>query len=34
MKFLQFLKDVFVSKFWIKLISLLVAVLIVILLNV
>lgn len=34
MKFLQFLKNVFVSKFWIKLISLLVAVLIVILLNV
>lgn len=34
MKFLQFLKNVFVSKFWIKLISLLMAVLIVILLNV
>ncbi len=34
MKFIQFLKDVFISKFWIKLLSLIFAVLIVVLLNV
>ncbi len=34
MKFLKFLKEVFVSKFWIKLISLLLAMFIVIILNV
>ncbi len=34
MKFMHFLKDVFISKFWIKFLSLLFAVLIVILLNV
>lgn len=34
MKFVQFLKDVFVSKFWIKAISLLLAVFVVILLNI
>ncbi len=34
MKFGQFLKNVFISKFWIKLLSLIFAVLIVVLLNV
>ena len=34
MKFVQFLKSVFVSKFWIKLITLLLAFALVILLNV
>lgn len=34
MKFLQFLKKVFVSKFWIKAIALLLAVIVVILLNI
>lgn len=34
MKFLQFLKEVFISKFWIKLITLLLAVFAVVLLNV
>jgi len=34
MKFVKFLKDVFISKFWIKAISLLLAVAVVILLNV
>ncbi len=34
MKFLKFLKEVFVSKFWIKAISLLLAIFIVIILNV
>ena len=33
MKFAKFLKDVFISKFWIKAISLLLAVLVVVLLN-
>ena len=33
MKFINFLKDVFVSKFWIKAISLILAVFVVILLN-
>ena len=33
MKFLNFLKEVFVSKFWIKLITLLLAFFVVILLN-
>ena len=34
MKFINFLKDVFVSKFWIKAISLILAVVVVILLNI
>ena len=34
MKFVKFLKDVFISKFWIKAISLLLAVLVVVLLNI
>ncbi len=34
MKFIKFLKDVFVSKFWIKAISLLLALFVVILLNI
>ena len=34
MKFVQFLKNVFVSKFWIKAISLILAFFVVILLNV
>ena len=34
MKFVNFLKNVFVSKFWIKAISLLIAVFVVILLNI
>lgn len=34
MRFLKFLKEVFLSKFWIKAISLLLAVFVVILLNV
>jgi len=34
MKFLQFLKKVFISKFWIKAIALLLAVIVVILLNI
>ena len=34
MKFWSFLKEVFVSKFWIKLISLILAVFVVVLLNV
>jgi len=34
MKFVKFLKDVFVSKFWIKAISLLLALFVVILLNI
>lgn len=33
MKFLQFLKNVFISKFWIKVISLLLALVVVVLLN-
>ena len=33
MKFVNFLKDVFVSKFWIKAISLILALFVVILLN-
>ncbi len=33
MKFGQFLKNVFVSKFWIKAISLILAVLVVVLIN-
>jgi len=34
MKFTRFLKNVFVSKFWIKAISLLLAVIVVVLLNI
>ena len=34
MKFVKFLKAVFVSKFWIKAISLILAVLVVVLLNI
>ncbi len=34
MKFADFLKNVFVSKFWIKFVSLILAVLVVILINV
>ena len=34
MKFVQFLKNVFISKFWIKAISLILAVLVVVLLNI
>lgn len=34
MKFVQFLKNVFVSKFWIKAISLLLALFVVLVLNV
>ena len=34
MKFAEFLKKVFISKFWIKALSLLLAVLVVVLLNV
>lgn len=34
MKFVQFLKNVFISKFWIKAVSLLLAVFVVLLLNV
>ena len=34
MKFWDFMKEVFVSKFWIKLISLILAVFVVVLLNV
>ncbi len=34
MKFARFLKNVFVSKFWIKAISLLLAVIVVVLLNI
>lgn len=34
MKFLNFLKNLFVSKFWIKAISLLLAVFVVVILNV
>jgi hypothetical protein len=34
MKFMQFLKNVFVSKFWIKALSLLLALFVVILLNI
>ncbi len=34
MKFLRFLKEVFIDKFWIKLISLILAVLVVVLLVV
>ena len=34
MKFLNFLKEVFISKFWIKAISILLAVFVVIILNV
>ena len=34
MRFLQFLKQVFISKFWIKIISLILAIVVVILLNV
>ena len=34
MKFLNFLKELFISKFWIKAISLIIAVFVVIILNV
>lgn len=34
MRFLQFLKQVFISKFWIKIISLILAIVVVVLLNV
>ncbi len=34
MKFMQFLKNVFISKFWIKALSLLLALLVVVLLNI
>ena len=34
MKFAKFLKDTFISKFWIKAISLILAVIVVVLLNV
>ena len=34
MKFAKFLKEVFISRFWIKAISLLLAILVVVLLNV
>ena len=34
MKFMQFLKGVFISKFWIKALSLLLAVFVVVLLNI
>ena len=34
MKFMQFLKNVFISKFWIKALSLLLALVVVILLNI
>ncbi len=34
MKFIQFLKNTFISKFWIKAISLILAVFVVVLLNV
>ena len=34
MKFMQFLKNVFISKFWIKALSLLLASVVVILLNI
>jgi hypothetical protein len=34
MKFARFLKEVFISRFWIKAISLLLAILVVVLLNV
>ncbi len=34
MKFVKLLKDIFISKFWIKAISLLLAIIVVILLNI
>lgn len=34
MKFMQFLKNVFISKFWIKALSLLLALFVVVLLNI